>query len=110
MLPAARSEKSVCADRSGFLSGIDAEKIGLAGVLLGGGRLRKNDAVDPSVGIRLQVKTGEVVKPGQLLATVYYNDEARARQTVPMIETAFEITDSPARKPVLIAKRLAGTL
>ena len=49
-------------------------------MILGGGRERKEDSVDPAVGIVLHKKVGDAVSTGEPLATIHYNAEARAAQ------------------------------
>jgi thymidine phosphorylase len=74
-------------------------------VILGGGRERKEDSVDPAVGIVLHKKVGDRVAAGEPLATIYYNAEARAARARQLIETSCLISDSaPATKRPLIHK------
>ena len=56
---------------SGYLSHMDAEGIGTASMLLGAGRAKKEDTIDPSAGIRLLQKTGDFVEKGQPLCRLY---------------------------------------
>ena len=56
---------------------MQCEQIGTACVILGGGRERKEDSVDPAVGIVLHKKVGDAVAAGEPLATIHYNSEAR---------------------------------
>ena len=60
--------------RAGWVQRLDARAIGQAATLLGAGRLRKEDQVDPAVGITLHAKQGEAVRRGGGLATLWYND------------------------------------
>src|SRR6202045_3706418 len=60
-LPRARYEQEVVSPRNGFIAAMNCEAIGTACVVLGGGRERKEDAVDPAVGIVLHRKTGDQV-------------------------------------------------
>ena len=69
---------------SGYISSVDALKIGLLAVDLGAGRIRKDQPVDPSAGIILHKKKGDRVEKGELLATIYTNkkeilEEAQSR-------------------------------
>jgi thymidine phosphorylase len=82
---------------------MQCEQIGTACVILGGGRERKEDAVDPAVGIVLHKKVGDRVAAGEPLATIYYNAEARAARARQLIEASCQISDSaPATKRPLI--------
>src|SRR5579871_34935 len=79
-LPQAKHKLDVASEKSGFISAMQCEQIGTACVILGGGRERKEDSVDPSVGIVLHKKVGDRVSAGEALATVHYDDEARGQR------------------------------
>ena len=55
----------------GYISFMDAEKLGIASMLLGAGRAKKEDKIDNSAGILLAKKTGDYVKKGEKIATMY---------------------------------------
>jgi pyrimidine-nucleoside phosphorylase len=74
-LPTAAERVPVVATRSGFISGMDTCGIGMAGVLLGAGRTRKDGVIDPAVGIEMAVRLGDVVEVGQPLAWVHHNNQ-----------------------------------
>lgn len=61
----------------GYIEHTDAEKIGIASVILGAGREKKGDPIDPSAGIVLKKKTGDYVKKGEPLAVFYTDDEGK---------------------------------
>jgi pyrimidine-nucleoside phosphorylase len=80
-LPRAAVETAVAAPRSGVVAGWNARALGELLVALGGGRRRKEDSIDPAVGIRLLRKVGDRVAAGEtvaLLATRARDDGARA--------------------------------
>src|SRR5437660_804845 len=79
-LPAARLQRPLPADRGGYLARLDALTIARAGILLGGGRERKGEPIDLSVGIVLQAKVGDAVRPGEPIAVLHANDEQRLAQ------------------------------
>jgi len=64
-------------ERSGFIAGIHARRIGEAALALGAGRTRKGEAIDHAVGILVHRKVGDRVGKGQPLFTIYSNEEAR---------------------------------
>src|SRR5712692_8081473 len=64
-LPQAQHTTTVSSQKSGFLASLQCEQVGTACVILGGGRERKEDAVDPAVGIVLQKKVGDEVSAGE---------------------------------------------
>jgi pyrimidine-nucleoside phosphorylase len=97
-LPQARHTMKVPSPKSGYLICLQCEQVGTACVILGGGRERKEDSVDPAVGIVLHKKVGDPVSAGEALATIYYNAEARAARARQLLEESFQIADSPARE------------
>lgn len=63
----------VCAPADGYITAMDAERIGIVGVSLGAGRAKKEDAIDFAAGIRLLKKTGDAVTAGEPIAVLYTN-------------------------------------
>jgi len=102
-LPRARQTISVRSTKAGYLASMQCEQIGTACVILGGGRERKEDSVDPAVGIVLHKKVGDSVQAGEPIATIHYNAEARAQRACQLIEQSVEIAEAPpeARRPLI---------
>ncbi len=102
-LPQAQHTIQVASAKAGYVGSIQCEQVGTACVILGGGRERKEDSVDPAVGIVLHKKVGDRVATGEPLATIYYNAEARAARARQLIEASFEVTGtaSAARRPLI---------
>lgn len=71
VLPAARYTLEVKASAEGYVERMDAQGCGMAAVLLGAGRDRKEDAIQPDAGIILLKKTGDSVKIGDTLAVLH---------------------------------------
>lgn len=67
----------IISERDGYISRTDAERVGIASVILGAGREKKGDPIDPSAGIILKKKTGDSVSKGDVLATFYTDDETK---------------------------------
>jgi pyrimidine-nucleoside phosphorylase/thymidine phosphorylase len=107
-LPQARHTFEVTSTRAGYVASIECEQIGTACVILGGGRERKEDSVDPAVGIVLHKKVGDRVSAGELLATIYYNAEARVERARQMIETSYEIADAALQGERPLIHRVIG--
>jgi len=101
-LPQARHSMPVTSASAGRVMAMQCEQIGAACVILGGGRERKEDSVDPSVGVVLHKKVGDRVDAGELLATIYYNDESRAQRARRLIEQSCEIGVALAPKRPLV--------
>ena len=96
LLPNATGMREVTSPRGGYVSLIDAEDIGIASNMIGAGRDRKEDPIDPAVGIILEVKVGEKVDAGSVLCRLYYTREDRVEEAAEMVEDAFRIS---AQKP-----------
>ena len=86
LFPTPTEQKRVRAVRDGFIHSMDAEKIGLAAVMLGAGRKTKDDKIDFTAGITLKAKPGDFVKRGETVALLYTSKGG--------IEAAKEILDS----------------
>lgn len=71
LLPKAKYCFEVKSDRNGFISEINSEEIGMTSLLLGAGRITKNQPVDPTAGIILNCRKGDEVHKGDLLMTLY---------------------------------------
>ncbi len=108
-LPRARHELVVWSSKNGYVASIQSEQVGTACVILGGGRERKEDSVDPSVGIVLHKKVGDAVSAGEALATIYYYEKPRAARARELMTKSFQIADSPpAETKPLIHKVIAS--
>ena len=108
-LPQAQHTMTISSPRGGYLVSLKCEQIGTACVVLGGGRERKEDSVDPAVGIVLHTKVGDAVSTGELLATIHYNSEARAQRACELLEESYQIADSPVEKRPLIHRIIGHT-
>jgi pyrimidine-nucleoside phosphorylase len=102
LLPRARYQEELPAPRSGYVTVCDALSVGIAGMRLGAGRERKEDRIDPAVGITIVAKPGEHVDEGQPLARISFNDEGRLAMARPLLKRAFHIGTIPAGQPSLI--------
>jgi pyrimidine-nucleoside phosphorylase len=102
-LPQAQHTMTVTSAKAGYVGSIQCEQVGTACVILGGGRERKEDSVDPAVGIELHKKVGDRVAAGESIATIYYNAEAKATRARQLIEASYVVTDAtPSTKRPLI--------
>ena len=107
-LPRARHTMILSSPRSGYLASLQCEQVGTACVILGGGRERKEDPVDPTVGIVLHKKVDDAVSIGEPLATVHYNQEGLAHRARELLVKSYRITDLPvAKKRPLIHRVIA---
>ena len=92
LLPNATGMREVTSPRAGYVSLIDAEDIGVASNMIGAGRDRKEDSIDPAVGIILEVKMGEKVDAGSVLCRLYYTKEDNVEEAADLVEDAFRIS------------------
>jgi len=77
ILPASQYKFTVESPQKGFIKSIDAQEIGISAMVLGAGREKKGDKIDPAVGIEILKKVGERVEAGEPLAVIYTNDVNR---------------------------------
>jgi pyrimidine-nucleoside phosphorylase len=102
-LPLVSESFKVESPRSGFVSKVKTAEIGHAIAAIGGGRLRIDDAIDPSVGFIAELKIGDRVDAGAALGTVYCREESKAKEAAQRIQTAYEIDHQPPKEiPQLI--------
>ena len=73
-LAAAPYRREICAQQDGYLYRADAEKIGIAAMMLGAGRKTKDDVIDPAAGICMEKKVGDRVAAGDVLAVLHTSD------------------------------------
>lgn len=88
----------------GYIEHTDAEKIGIASVILGAGREKKGDPIDPSAGIVLKKKTGDYVKKGEPLAVFYTDDEGKIEGAKQEFFDAFTFGNERTQPQKLIYK------
>jgi pyrimidine-nucleoside phosphorylase len=94
-LPAAPHRHIFTAARAGFVTALDAGLVGRASVMLGAGRDRAEDPVDPAVGIVLLAKPGQPVSAGDGVLELHYRDRARLDQALALAERALVIAAVP---------------
>ena len=92
----------VVSNKSGFVTDLSAELIGRASVDLGAGRLKKEDDIDPRVGIIVCKKTGDKVSKDEIMAYVHANDPKKADEAVLKVRNAYTILDKKVKKPSVI--------
>lgn len=95
ILPLVTQSFRVESPRSGFINKVNTAEIGHAIASIGGGRVRIDDTIDPSVGFIADVRIGDQVGGHDSLGTIYCSDEANAREAAGRIQAAYEVTDQP---------------
>ncbi len=106
LLPEAPNVDLIEADRDGFITRCDALVVGTVATRLGAGRERKEDLVDPGVGITIEAKLGETVARGQTLATVRHSDPDRFQAQRDALRRAWEIGDAGPEIAALVVERI----
>jgi pyrimidine-nucleoside phosphorylase len=108
LLPCAKHKVDVTSPAAGFVTSMMVEQIGTACVLLGGGRAKKEDSVDPAVGIMVHKKLGDEVSAGEALCTVHYNSAERLEQARPLIQQSYKIEATEATQERQLVHRVIG--
>jgi len=102
-LPLVVESFKVESPRSGFVTKVNTAEIGHAIAAIGGGRVRIDDAIDPSVGFITEIKLGDRITAGAALGTVYCREQSKAKEAAVRIQTAYKIGDqSPTEIPQLM--------
>lgn len=104
LLPKARYKDELVAKYNGFISKIDCKQIGIASIILGAGREKKEDIIDPSVGIVMEKRLGDNVKIKDKICTIYGNDFSKIEEAKKILEKSVEISKKRVSKPILIKK------
>jgi thymidine phosphorylase len=97
-------ESLVLSQGSGYVTAIDAHALGNLLVAMGGGRGRKEDTIDPAVGIRLLRKTGDRVEAGEPLALI--EAHRAAPDWADAASRAYSINDEPSEPRPLIIEQV----
>ncbi len=106
LFPAAALEYEVLAEGEGFIESMDAEKIGISAMKLGAGRESKEDSIDYTAGIVLAKKTGDAVRRGDILATLYTNRSESIEEARRLYMSAISLSESAPEKKPLIYKKI----
>lgn len=102
LLPKSKNIVPIKSPKSGYISKIEAEEIGVSAMILGAGRETKEDELDLSAGIVLQKKVGDYVNEGDVLAYMHYNKEEKFEQAKERFINAYEIVDEKTQPKKLI--------
>lgn len=109
LLPRARSRADVLSSSEGFVTATNCEQFGIALALLGGGREKKEDAIDHGVGLEFHKRIGDRVEKGEPLVAIHYNSAAKLPEAQSLIAGSFQIGDAPpSARPPLIHRILGG--
>ncbi len=99
-LPVTDVVQEVGAPQTGYVAQIEALGVGRAALLLGAGRLKKGDEVDPGVGVEVLIKSGDEVEEGQPVVRLYGG--RNVEKAVELVLGALKISDTPDEHPPAI--------
>lgn len=102
LLPEASLTEDVPSPTEGYVIKMYTDEIGIASLLLGGGRETKESTIDLSVGIVLHKKMGDFVKKGEILATLHANDQTKLQAAKEQLLHAYKISSFQPMLPPLI--------
>ena len=102
-LPQAQHQSPFPSPSSGFVNSIQCEQVGIASLVLGGGREKKEDLIDPAVGLILHKQVGDPVRQGEPLCTIRYNSDARLADARNLLQEAYRVAEKPpgAKRPLI---------
>jgi pyrimidine-nucleoside phosphorylase len=102
-LPLVTESFKVESPRSGFVTKVNTSEIGHAIAAIGGGRVRIDDTIDPTVGFITQARIGDGLEEGAAIGIVYCRDHSSAQEAGKRIQAAYEIGEqSPQEIPQLL--------
>ncbi len=102
MIPSAGKVKQVSVPDKGYIQTMDAEKVGIASMLLGAGRQRPGDRIDHSAGVVINKKVGDYINPDEPIAMFHYNDEACIKEAEDMFLSGIQLSEIPPDKKAII--------
>lgn len=101
----ARFEKEVLSTEDGYIGSMDTEKLGVASLLLGAGRLKKEDPINHAAGIILKKKTGDYVKREEAIAMLYADDETLFESAERELNAAIKYSaEKPVKRDLILGR------
>lgn len=108
LLRRAAAVMEVPSPAEGFVGSINALEVGLTAMMLGAGREKKGDAIDPAAGVVVRKKVGDAVSRGEPLALIHYNDGEKAGLAASRLAQAFTLTAEKSDRPPLLRAVVAA--
>lgn len=99
LLAKAENILEITAESSGYIAEVNAQDVGEASVILGGGRAKKGDLIDPAVGVMVYVKIGDYVEKGQKLFDVHYNKAELVQNAIDKLKESIKFSEQPVQPP-----------
>jgi pyrimidine-nucleoside phosphorylase/thymidine phosphorylase len=107
-LPIARLSFHVASSAGGFITGTNCEQFGIALAMLGGGREKKEDAIDHGVGLEFHKRIGDRVEKGEPLATIHFNSDAKLDEAKALIAGSYVIGENAPQEKRPLVRRIIG--
>jgi pyrimidine-nucleoside phosphorylase len=104
--PKSKNHEKVLAEKNGYVESINVFEIGMASIELGGGRLKKDDVIDPKAGIIFYPKIGTRLKTGDLVAEIFTDREDKVEEVSQKLLEAIKISKQKVNKVKLIKQIL----
>lgn len=99
--------EEIRSEQDGYVGSINAQEMGICSLILGGGRETKDSVIDPTVGLVFSKKVADSVKKGDILATIYGNDQEKVKQAVTHFKENYHIIEEKPIKPLMIREVLS---
>jgi len=106
--PTAPIIADIKAENSGIVSYIDTRAIGMAVIVLGGGRKRPDDKIDMRVGFDRIAPIGTRINKGDVLARIHGATQDQAGEASMMLRPAYTLSDKAVETPLIIKRMSAG--
>ncbi len=105
-LPKPQQHHEVFASESGYISNMNTEKIGVAGIQIRAGRAVASDVIEPTAGIEFHFKVGDRIEKGQSLFTLHGADLGRLQSVEKYLRDSVQISEAKVEAQPLILKTL----
>lgn len=107
-LPQARLHAEVTSTVAGYITATNCEHFGTALAMLGGGREKKEDAIDHAVGLEFHRRIGDRVQKNEKLVTIHYNSDAKLAEAKALIAGSYVIGAHPPSGKRPLIRRIIG--
>ncbi|MFP4618158.1 MAG: pyrimidine-nucleoside phosphorylase [Spirochaetaceae bacterium] len=101
-LPRASEVVPLTAGSSGYIASFDTVALGISAMLLGAGRVKKEDSIDPAVGYWLKKRIGDPVEKGETVAEFHVNSKANLEESMERFRGGMSIQREKPDTPSLI--------
>lgn len=105
-LDVSREIREFASPEGGYIAGMDCRALGNAAMVLGAGRLKASDTIDPGVGLKMLVRIGDRVEAGQPLLRIYQRQGRGIEHCCALLSKAFRFSETPVESPALIKERI----